>query len=247
MKSSTYKAEANIEETHWWFVGRRKFFSKEISTLSLSPKSRILDVGTSTGTNLRMLRELGYADYVGLDFSDDAIRFCREKGLGEVIKGDIKELPFPDATFDLVLATDIIEHIDDDEKAMSEISRVLRTDGHVLVTVPAFMSLWGLQDDVSHHQRRYRLRQLSDLISSSGLKVEKTHYFNFLLFIPIWAARRIIRVCKPKLESENQLNSPTINRILKTVFAIDLQLASFVKPPFGVSILALAKKGISRR
>lgn len=242
MESSTYEAEAHIEKSHWWFTGRRELFSEEISKLNLSVDSNILDVGTSTGTNLRMLRELNYTKYVGLDFSHDAIRFCREKGLGEVVKGDIKKLPFPDEVFDLVLATDIIEHIDDDAKAVSEISRVLKTDGHALITVPAFMALWGLQDDVSHHQRRYRLHQLLALISKSGLKTKKSHYFNFLLFAPIWVARKIIRMCNLKLKSENQLNSPLINWILKKVFAVDIKLAKTLKPPFGVSILALAKK-----
>lgn len=242
MEMATYEAEAKIEETHWWFVGRRKFFSREIGKLGLESDSRILDVGTSTGTNLRMLRELGYSQYVGLDFSLEAIRFCRNKGLGEVINGDIKNLPFPDGYFDLVLATDIVEHIDDDGKAMSEISRVLKKGGHALITVPAFMSLWGLQDDVSHHQRRYRIPQMSDLITKTDLTLRKSHYFNFILFAPIWLARQMIRTFKVRLESENQLNSRIINCILTMIFDIDLKVSGSIRPPFGVSILSLARK-----
>ncbi len=242
MDAATYEAEASIEETHWWFVGRRKLFSDEIRQLRLPGDARILDVGTSTGTNLRMLRDLGYTNFVGLDFSPEAIRFCLEKGLGEVMEGNIKELPFPDKSFELVIATDIIEHIDDDQKALSQIARVLKPGGHALLTVPAFNALWGLQDDVSHHHRRYLKKPMNDLVTESGLTLRKSYYFNFLLFFPIWVARQLIRVLKLKLESENQLNSPIINRILTVMFDIDLKIAPRIKPPFGVSILALAAR-----
>lgn len=242
MDAATYEAEASIEATHWWFVGRRKLFSEEIEKLDLSNDARILDVGTSTGTNLRMLRDLGYTNFIGLDFSPEAIRFCREKGLGEVKEGNIKELPFPDESFDLVLATDIIEHIDDDKKALSEIERVLRPGGHALFTVPAFNALWGLQDEVSHHQRRYLKKPMNNLVTGSNLKIEKSYYFNFLLFVPIWTARQLIRILKLKLKSENQLNSPVINRILTVIFEIDRKIAPKINLPFGVSIFTLASR-----
>ena len=108
------------------------------------------------GTNLRLLQELGICRTArGLDLSDDAIRWCAEKGLGTVEKGDVCNLPFGEASFELVLATDIIEHVDDDLQAITEIRRVLAPGGTAIITVPAFQSLWGLQDDVAHHKRRY--------------------------------------------------------------------------------------------
>jgi ubiquinone/menaquinone biosynthesis C-methylase UbiE len=91
-----------------------------------------------------MLSDLGFKHVTGVDMSDDAIRFCAEKGLGHVEK-----LPFDNVSFDVVLATDIIEHVDDDNRALAEIARVLRPGGKVLITVPAFQALWGLQDEVA--------------------------------------------------------------------------------------------------
>jgi SAM-dependent methyltransferase len=93
--------------------------------------------------------------------SPEAVRFCAEKGLGIIQLGDIRELQLPDGRFDLVLATDIIEHVDDDLAALRELRRVLKPGGYLLLTtIPAFHVLWGLQDDVGHHKRRDRLRKL---------------------------------------------------------------------------------------
>ena len=85
-----------------------------------------------------MLAELGYHRVVGLDVSSEAIRFCAEKGLGIVHHGNVCDLPFEDASLDLVLATDIIEHVENDGLALSEMARVLVAGGSALMTVPAF-------------------------------------------------------------------------------------------------------------
>ena len=240
MEQSTYAVEAEVEATHWWFTERRRLFGRIIGEFDLTADARILDIGTSTGTNLRMLRDLGFVRYEGLDFSEDAVRWCSEKGYGKVTQGDVCRLPFPDATFDVVLATDIVEHVDDDLGALTEIRRVLKPSGRVLITVPAFKLLWGLQDEVAHHKRRYRAKQLLLLAANAGLVVQKKFYFNYILFLPILFARLMIRLLGIRLNSENQMNSPLINRILKRVFRFDVWSAPFVRPPFGVSYLIVA-------
>jgi SAM-dependent methyltransferase len=242
MEQSVYAVEAEVEAEHWWFRGRRNLFSDEIIRFGVLPTARILDIGTGTGANLRLLRELGFKRVEGVDFSDDAIRFCRDKGLGEVIKTDVCSLPFADGSFDLVLMTDVAEHVEDDRRATAEAARVLRPGGALLITVPAFQALWGRQDDVSHHLRRYRLRQLTDVLASTGLVVERSYYFNYLLFIPIWLARQIIRILGIKLDSENQVNTGLLNRILYALFLFDIRTAPYLRPPFGVSALAAARR-----
>lgn len=240
MEDSTYAIEAGIEATHWWFTGRRRLVGRMISALGIDRDARILDIGTSTGTNLRMLRALGFRHCEGLDASDEAVRWCAEKGYGKVTRGDATALPFPDASFDLVLATDIIEHVDDDAAALREMRRVLKPDGRVLITVPAFMLLWGLQDRIGHHKRRYRARDLLARAGQSGLRVRQAFYFNYLLFLPILLARVLIRLTNPRLQNENQINSPMINRVLTAIFRFDVWSAPKLKPPFGVSYLAVA-------
>lgn len=242
MRADTYAVEAEIEEKHWWFVGRRWLFQRELRRAGIDANARTLDIGTSTGSNLRLLRELGFRHVVGLDPSDEAIRFCESKGFGPVQQGSICEMPFPDASFDLVLATDVIEHVDDHERAASEIGRVLAPGGRVLITVPAFQSLWGLQDEVALHKRRYRRGELLELIARAGLRVDRAYHFNYLLFAPIWLARQIIRIARIDLHSEGQVNTPALNVVLRTIFNADVATAGVLRPPFGVSILVLADK-----
>ena len=242
MDRSTYAVEAEVEANHWWFVARRRLFADLIARQRLSTDARVLDIGTSTGTNLRLLRELGFSNRLGVDLSDDAIHWCAEKGFGTVEKGDICDLPFGDSEFDLVLATDIIEHVDDDLRAIMEIRRVLAPGGTAIISAPAFQSLWGLQDEVAHHKRRYVKKELLELIRRGGLVCHDEFYFNYLLFFPIWGARKLITSLRAKFESENQLNSWALNFLFTWIFTLDVVTARFVRPPFGVSIAVVARR-----
>lgn len=245
METTTYARESELESQHWWFTTRRWMFSRIVKSWKLPEDAPILDVGSSSGTNLRMLRDMGFVNYSGLDMSDESIRFCSEKGLGEVIKGDVCHLPHADNQFSLVLATDIIEHVDDDLLALKELYRILSPGGHILLTVPAFMSLWGLQDDVSHHKRRYKKGELKKRLENTGIDYETMYYFNYLLFVPIWAARQLIKLFNISVDSENDINNPLINYLLSAIFRLDVMTAKFIQPPFGVSILATIKKPAS--
>jgi SAM-dependent methyltransferase len=245
MDTAAYAAEAAIEADHWWFVGRRLLFAELIRGFGLPRDAEILDVGTSTGTNLRLLRDLGFARVTGVDQSPDAVRFCAEKGLGAVQLGDIRALQLPDQCFDLILATDVIEHVDDDLTALQELHRVLRPGGYLLLPVPAFHLLWGLQDDVSHHKRRYRLRNLLKLLDIADLSPQQYFYFNYLLFLPILAARRLMRILKIRIASEGEINTGWLNRMLITLFRFDVETAPRLQPPFGVSALVVATRSLS--
>lgn len=242
MDVAAYATEAAIEVDHWWFVGRRRLFSNIINKFNLVADANVLDVGTSTGANLQMLRDLGFTRIIGLDQSPVAIQFCAERGFGQVRLGDVCTLPFPEATFDLVLATDIIEHVDDDLRGLQELRRVLKPGSPLLLTVPAFPMLWGLQDEVSHHKRRYRLNQLLKKLDKAGLSVRRHFYFNYLLFLPILASRQMMRLVKVRVDSENQINTKWLNWALTLLFLFDVATAPWLRPPFGVSALVIAMR-----
>lgn len=238
----TYAVEAAVEANHWWFVGRRDLFGRVVAEFVPSRSAPVLDVGTSTGTNLRLLGSLGYENVQGVDCSDEAIRFCAEKGLGRVWLGHAYELPFPENSFRFVFATDVIEHLDDDVRALREIQRVLVPGGKVLITVPAFQNLWGLQDERAGHKRRYQRDELLARVREAGLCVVRLHYFNYILFVAIFVARRAMRRIRPTIHSENEINTPLLNRLLTSVFRLDVRTAPRLRPPFGVSLLVVAEK-----
>jgi SAM-dependent methyltransferase len=242
MDIASYAVEAAIERDHWWFVGRRLLFSDIISRFNFSRNIEILDIGTGTGSNLRLLRDLGFTRVTGIDRSPEATRYCADKGLGEVRLGDVCSLPFPEERFDLILATDVIEHVDDDLRALRELCRVLKPAQTLLLTVPAFPLLWGLQDEVSHHKRRYRLDQLLEKLHAANLSPEQYFYFNYILFLPILICRRLMRVLKIGIASEGQINTIWLNRALTPLFRFDIRTAPRFRPPFGVSALVIATR-----
>jgi SAM-dependent methyltransferase len=242
MEATSYSEEDEVEADHWWFRGRRKLFASILGRFGAVPNSRILDAGTSSGTNLRMLRDGGFTDFRGLEISPVAIEICARKGLGPVERGDICNMPFSPESFDFVLATDIIEHVDRDDLALKEIHRVLKPGAHCLVTVPAFQSLWGHQDIKSHHKRRYRQKPLLETIRAAGLTPVISYHFNYLLFPPIWLIRRLMNFIAHPTRAEAQMNSPQLNRLLYAIFRLDTLTAPLLHPPFGVSILVVCRR-----
>ena len=239
-----YAEYFEAEDRHWWFVGRRQILLRVLEReLSGRRHERILDVGCGTGTMLGYLSRFG--DAVGVDAEPEAVRFCEERGVTAVRRFDGAKLPFEAEAFTLVSTLDVLEHIDDDRGMLTEIHRVLEPGGNLLVTVPAFPFLWGPQDEISHHKRRYRRRELSTRIAEAGFELDRLSYFNTLLFPPIAAIRatRPYRPRQQRLRSDFEMTRPgRVNSVLAKVFAAEAPLVARVNLPVGVSLLAVATR-----
>jgi len=248
MQQHTYEIMNRVEDSHWWFVGRRAILEEFLRQIVQNPKSKIqnpkiLDVGCGTGANLEMLANFGEAE--GVDVSEDALEFCRAKGL-KTHKGLAEKLPFADESFDLVTALDVVEHLDDDVAGLKEMNRVLKKDGKTLIFVPAFMWLWGVQDDISNHRIRYTRAQIVERLEKAGFEIERATYANWTFFAPILAGRTLMKITGIKPESENNVNISALNGIFGKLFSAErfwLKRANF---PFGVSIVIVAKKAKTR-
>jgi SAM-dependent methyltransferase len=255
MQQHTYAIMDRVEDTHWWFVGRRAIletFMRQIvdrlgsRSHAAEPEStgtpnafRILDVGCGTGANLEMLSQFGNAE--GVDVSDDALEFCRRKGLG-VKKGLAETLPFDDDSFDVTTALDVVEHLDDDIAGLKEMYRVTKGGGYSLIFVPAFMWLWGVQDDISNHRIRYTKKQIIERLEHAGFTVERATYANWTFFAPILAGRTLMKLTGIKPESENNVNISMLNGIFGKLFSAERFWLKNFNFPFGVSIVIVAKK-----
>ncbi len=247
MQQHTYSIMYEVEGTHWWFVGRRRILESFVARIcrdlkreSNVERPRILDVGCGTGANLEMLGKFGEAH--GVDVSHDALAFCRERGLQNVRHGEAERLPYEDDSFDLVTGLDVVEHLDDDVAGLSEMRRVLRRGGRALLFVPAFMFLWGVQDDVSHHRRRYTIPNLRQAVQSAGLEVERTTYANITFFAPILLGRALMKVTGLRPASENNINVSALNGVLGRVLGAESAFLTKMNFPFGVSALCVARK-----
>jgi SAM-dependent methyltransferase len=156
--------------------------------------------------------------------------------------GDLNELPIKTESVGLIIAMDILEHLEDDTNGIVECYRALNKGGILIVTVPAFNSLWGIQDDVTGHKRRYLKKEILDKLKRGGFDILKSSYFNFFLFLPILIGRRLMHFFGLKVESENRINFPMLNSLLKAIFSIEPHVLKYFLFPFGVSILCIAKK-----
>jgi SAM-dependent methyltransferase len=242
LNRETYQAEAELERGHWWFRGRRRLLARLLPRLGLPARARVLDVGCGTGANGPVLAA---ADRfaVGVDASGLALALGQRTGHAARLRADGAALPIADASFDLVCALDVLEHLDDDAAAVGELRRVLRPDGALLVFVPALRLLWGLQDELAHHRRRYAPRQLRALIAGAGLRVERLTFFNTLLFPPILAARLAMRVVRPRaLRSENDLGGPLLGRVAGLLFSAESEFVCRANLPIGVSLACVARR-----
>jgi SAM-dependent methyltransferase len=248
MQLHTYSIMHRVEETHWWFVGRRKIIESFLEPVCAGLKAKepgraplnILDVGCGTGANLEMLSQFGKAE--GVDVSAEALEFCRERGLQQVKQGAAEALPYENDSFDLVTGLDVVEHLDDDVAGLQEMRRVLRPDGRAVLFVPAFMFLWGVQDDISNHRRRYTMAGLKEVVRKSGFEIEHASYVNLSFFAPIFFGRLLMRVTGLRPASENNITIGALNGVLGKLFGAERFLLRHLNFPFGVSIICVARR-----
>jgi SAM-dependent methyltransferase len=186
------QAMLDHEDRHWWYRGRRRIVCDELAQLPTGPSLRVLDAGCGSGRLLDELRDYGHV--TGLDLNPDSVEIARRRGHEDVVQGPVEQLPWPDATFDLVISLDMVEHTADDRMTLRELGRVTKPGGHFLMTVPALRALWSSHDVFNNHHRRYDRRMMRSLASDTGWTIERMTYFNSLLLPPAAAVRLLQRV-----------------------------------------------------
>lgn len=241
MDSSVYRLMAQTQEAHWWFAGRRKILRAIIAQLRLPARARILEIGCGTGGNLPMLTQFGTVCAVEID--DFALARAREVSNCEIQKGWLPDrIPFQGQLFDLVCLLDVLEHVEDDEAALSAVAKRIKPGGLAVVTVPAYPWLYGSHDRLHHHYRRYTAGHLRRKATVAGLQVLRLGYFNALLF-PLIAA---VRLCKRVLPSGEQdeavLPGHRLNRWLYGVLSFEAAFVPRAFFPFGATCIAVLER-----
>ena len=242
MKLEMYKIFYEIQKTHWWFVVKKIIILEQIKKyFNKSENSKILDIGCGSGLMLNSLNQFGKT--YGMDNSVEAVKFSKEIYNGEVRIGNLPtDLPYSVKIFDLIIALDVIEHIECDIESLEAINSLLKSDGMAIITVPAYMFLWSSFDDINEHKRRYTLNELKNKLIKANFKIVKISYYNTILFPIIYVIRKMSVILKKDPWSDLKKPNKIINYVLTKIFEIEKYLLREINFPFGVSIIAIVKK-----
>jgi ubiquinone/menaquinone biosynthesis C-methylase UbiE len=240
-----YEKMYNLEDSYWWFVGRRRIAQNLIEEfVPFNQREAILDVGCGTGITMRFLDHYGRA--YGIDTSETALFFCQERALSGLSRASALRLPFADSSFSLITAFDVLYHeeVVDDLTALREFCRVCRRGGSVLISEPAFDFLWSRHDVAYHGKRRYVASELKSKLEDVGFQVVKLSYSNALLFPFIFALRMLKRFCKPSPKDYSDLKplNPYLNKTLLAIYSLEALLVCKTRLPIGSSVVCMARK-----
>jgi SAM-dependent methyltransferase len=268
MHRDEYRVMYQVEDQHWWYRGMRRNLYALLQRhwdWQAVPEPFILDAGCGTGANLQqfltgMGNRLNTRRAVGFDLSEDALEFCRRRGLdGHLAHASITAIPFATGTFDIAISFDVINNLPDDRAGFDEVARVLKHNGLFILNLPAYQFLYSEHDLAIRGQRRYSARQVAQRLGEVGMRIERQTYLNTLLFPPAAAVRllkarkvaanptRITNITQPGSETvHTDLTPPhpAVNRALETVMRAEAQLLARTKLnlPFGLSVMTLARK-----
>jgi SAM-dependent methyltransferase len=241
MDAHEHERLAHFEEWYWWHRGRQAIVQRLLARYA-PPGARILDVGCGTGATTLGLCRSGAV--LGLDVGRPALEIARGRGL-DVVQGSAARLPARPGAFDLVLALDVLEHLEDDVGAAREMREALRPGGLLVATVPAYPFLWSGHDEALGHRRRYLRRGLVEALEGAGFEALHCSYAMGSILPAAVAVRlgdRWLRRRPARRESGYVVVPAPLNALLAWITSAESRLLPRLPLPFGLSLAAVARR-----
>lgn len=241
MEKHLYAQMYGQEQENWWFRGKRIVIHALIRQFVPFYRS-VLDIGCGTGIVLKEFLSRG-KDVYGTDASLEAVKFSQQRGLPNIFHVDFSETSFKNKQFDLILCLDVIEHVEKDRQILVNIQKNMHKGSCLLLTVPAFQILWGADDVVLGHKRRYTKGRLKELFEECGFEVVKISYFHFFIF-PLVLALRWTDKLRPRRMPYSTIKKvpQIINEIAVFFYRLEAWLLTRTSFPFGASVICLARE-----
>jgi SAM-dependent methyltransferase len=240
MEQWIYKEMFHLEDKHWWYAARRQIITTVLKTLALPASPKIVEIGSGTGGNLPMLAQFGQVE--AIEPNSEGRAFIKQLGF-PVQDGLLPDaVPLSPESVDMVAMLDVLEHVEDDAASLKTVHSLLKTGGYLVLTVPAFPSLWSYHDKQRHHHRRYTKQQLRALCLAAGFTIEKFSYYNTLLFPVVVGVRFLNKLLGRQNASDEKLPAGLTNALLQAVFASERHWLKRASLPVGVSLLVVLRK-----
>jgi len=241
MDPQIYKLHRENEKEHWWYKGRREIISSIINKFVFKNKKlKILDFGAGSGTNTITLSR--YGEVYVYEKDKNTLNYLKKKfeKISDIFVLDkVNENIF----FDLIVAFDVIEHVENDDEVIEFLSKVLKDDGNILITVPAYNFLYTERDKVVGHFRRYNSNMLKEK-TKKYFKIIKLSYYNFFLFflsLILFFSLKLFKI-KSLIISPERTPNFFLNNLFYKIFSSEKFFLKHINFPFGASIMYLAKK-----
>lgn len=224
-------------QDYWWYRAKAAFL-KSYFREYVTPDAQVLDIGSADGPAVGFIDEIiskGSGKKIAMDIVPD--------GLGpDDIVGSVEEIPLSDSTFDIVSAFDVIEHVEDEHKGLTEIHRILKSGGYFMMSVPAYQWAWSLHDVSLHHKRRYTTGRAEEALTKAGFTVIKKSYA-FQGTFPFFAVQRGLTKLTNSYSGEVPKVSPSMDKLLTWLCGFDEKKLSKSKSlSYGSSVFILGRK-----
>ncbi|MBA4373278.1 MAG: class I SAM-dependent methyltransferase [Thermodesulfovibrio sp.] len=248
MNKEEYFRLFSMEDKHWWYAALHDFLLQQIiQEKKIKPELKIFDAGCGTGRACELMGALGFVS--GCDISDLAVALCHRRGLQDIFQADLNSIDLGVECFDVITSMDVIYHkqIGDDSAVLGKFHRALRSDGLLVMQVPAYNWLKSSHDLAVHTARRYTGKQLSSLLQTAGFRVEHMTHRITALFLPIALYRLLNKLhasrdAKEMQKSDVVMPPALLNNLLRRFHLLENRLAQGYALPFGLSLFATARK-----
>jgi SAM-dependent methyltransferase len=241
MESSEYKTIKDNEHSHWWYKSLHSLIIKSIG--KLKDKTCIIDAGCGTGGLIQRCPDI----HLGFDYSNHALPLIPNPVSNNILQASVNKIPIKSNTASTIISCDVLYHQDvNDEQAIDEFHRILKSNGILILHLPAYNFLKSTHDKQIHTKKRYTTRQLSETLSHLGFEIKFITYRNTFLF-PVAAFKRILDKFSPTKDISSQSDVKTHSRFLNSILFYIMRVENFlltvgVKFPYGLSVFCIAKK-----
>ncbi len=233
-------AYARLYREHWWWRSREEYLARLLDRLiGAAGVSETFDFGCGDGLFMPILQRYSRSKPRGFE-ADASLLDPAGEWFDRISTGTLQDDAAEHGRYGLIVALDVLEHIEHPEPAVAMLRKRLAPGGWFIATVPAFDTLWTTHDEVNHHYRRYRIADLEGLVQGSGFEIVESRYFFVWLAVVKWFVAQAEKVSRPTPAPAEVPPAP-INAMALAVSRLEQRLIGSRHPIVGSSAMVVAR------